>query len=100
MICLDRITRLQVLLDLLLQIRPCADGMDVSLVLETMDCTVIEIFQLHGEICTDLTRFLVSGVLDGSAKPRVGKAVASKPWMGKAVTSAGVEVSAMAGGRA
>jgi hypothetical protein len=76
MIC---ITRLQALLYLLmLQIRPCADGMDVPLVvLEAMDCVVIEIFHVYGEICTGLTRFLVSGVPDGSAKPRMGKAVAS-----------------------
>ncbi|KAK3130196.1 hypothetical protein QOZ80_6BG0490270 [Eleusine coracana subsp. coracana] len=83
---LDRITRLQLLLDLLLQIRPCADGMDVPLVLEAMECALIEVFQLYGEICAGVTRFLVSGVPDGGALP------AAKPRMSKAVASAGVKM--------
>lgn len=83
---LDRITRLQVLLDLLLQIRPCADGMDVPLVLEAMDCALIEVFQLYGEICTGVTRFLVSsGVPDGPIRARPRR-------MGRTVASAGVRV--------
>ncbi|XP_062194469.1 putative clathrin assembly protein At1g25240 [Phragmites australis] len=78
---LDRIAKQQFLLELLLQIRPYGDGMEVPLVLEAMDCALIEIFQVYGEICTGIARFLVSGV-PGPAKPRVGKAA----------TAAGVKV--------
>ncbi|KAJ0987296.1 hypothetical protein J5N97_005652 [Dioscorea zingiberensis] len=50
---------LQELLDLLLQIRPCADGMGVSLILETMDCVLIEVFEIYSGICSGIAGFLV-----------------------------------------
>lgn len=81
--CLDRIAKKQFLLELLLQIRPYGDGMEVPLVLEAMDCALIEIFQVYGEICTGIARFLVSGVPGGPAKPTT---------MRKAATAAGVKV--------
>ncbi|CAL9114000.1 unnamed protein product [Musa textilis] len=59
---LDKLERLQVLLDLLMQIRPYADGMEVSLVLEAMDCVVIEIFEVYSSICSGIAHFLV-GIL-------------------------------------
>ncbi|KAG0543936.1 hypothetical protein BDA96_02G231900 [Sorghum bicolor] len=79
---LDRIAKKQFLLDLLLQIRPYGDGMEVPLVLEAMDCALIEIFQVYGEICTGIARFLVSGV---QCRP-------AKPTMDKAATAEGVKV--------
>ncbi|KAG8056937.1 hypothetical protein GUJ93_ZPchr0002g23427 [Zizania palustris] len=72
---LDRITKLQYLLELLLQIRPYGDGMDVPLILEAMDCALIEIFQVYGDICTAAARFLVGG--PGPAKPRPDKSAAA-----------------------
>ncbi|XP_066399522.1 putative clathrin assembly protein At1g25240 [Miscanthus floridulus] len=80
--CLDRIAKKQFLLELLLQIRPYGDGMEVPLVLEAMDCALIEIFQVYSEICTAIARFLVSGVPGGPAKPT----------MRKAATAAGLKV--------
>ncbi|KAK3121927.1 hypothetical protein QOZ80_8BG0662890 [Eleusine coracana subsp. coracana] len=75
---LDRVARLQHLLGLLMQIRPYGDGMEQGLVLEAMDCVVIEIFEVYSQICTGIARFLV-GVL-GSApttpRPRRGETVA------------------------
>ncbi|KAG8047537.1 hypothetical protein GUJ93_ZPchr0008g11534 [Zizania palustris] len=62
---LDGVSRLQHLLKLLIQIRPYGDGMEQGLILEAMDCVVIEIFEVYSQICTGIARFLV-GVL-GSA---------------------------------
>ncbi|RLN36167.1 putative clathrin assembly protein [Panicum miliaceum] len=76
MTLLDRIAKRQFLLELLLQIRPYADGMEVPLVLEAMDCALVEIFQVYGEISTGIARFLVSGV-PGPAKPPLRKAAAA-----------------------
>ncbi|CAL5064098.1 unnamed protein product [Urochloa decumbens] len=73
---LDRIAKRQYLLELLLQIRPYGDGMEVPLVLEAMDCALVEVFQVYSEICTGITRFLVSGV-PGPSKPPVSKAAAA-----------------------
>jgi hypothetical protein len=53
--CLDRVAKKQFLLELLLQIRPYGDSMEVPLVLEAMDSALIEIFQVYGEICTGIT---------------------------------------------
>ncbi|KAL5230706.1 hypothetical protein ABZP36_029482 [Zizania latifolia] len=76
---LDGVSRLQHLLELLMQIRPYGDGMEQGLILEAMDCVVIEIFEVYNQICTGIGRFLV-GVL-GSAlttpRPRPGETVAA-----------------------
>ncbi|BAF23916.1 putative clathrin assembly protein At1g25240 [Oryza sativa Japonica Group] len=76
---LDGVSRLQHLLDLLMQIRPYGDGMEQGLILEAMDCVVIEIFEVYSQICTGIARFLV-GVL-GSApttpRPRPGETMAA-----------------------
>ncbi|RCV11913.1 hypothetical protein SETIT_2G224900v2 [Setaria italica] len=76
MALLDRIAKRQFLLELLQQIRPYGDGMEVPLVLEAMDCALVEIFQVYGEICTGITRFLV-GSVPGAAKPPMSKAAAA-----------------------
>ncbi|XP_077230656.1 putative clathrin assembly protein At1g25240 [Tasmannia lanceolata] len=52
--------RSQILLDLLLQIRPYGDGMEVSLVLEAMDCVLIEIFEVYSVICNGIANVLAS----------------------------------------
>ncbi|PKA53935.1 Putative clathrin assembly protein [Apostasia shenzhenica] len=53
------VVKMQDLLDLLMQIRPYADGMEVGLILEAMDCVVIEIFEVYSNICSGIARFLV-----------------------------------------
>lgn len=57
---LDRVQKLQLLLDFLMQIRPYGDGMEVGLVLEAMNCVLIEIFEVYSQICKGVASFLVN----------------------------------------
>ncbi|XP_030551663.1 putative clathrin assembly protein At1g25240 [Rhodamnia argentea] len=50
--------RLQSLLTLLLQVRPQAEGMRGTLVLEAMDCVIIEIFDTYSKVCNLIARVL------------------------------------------
>ncbi|KAG0451996.1 hypothetical protein HPP92_025929 [Vanilla planifolia] len=70
---------MQEILDILVQIRPYADGMEVGLILEAMDCALIEIFEVYSCICSAIASFLVT-VLgpSSSAEERRRKGVA---WM-------------------
>ncbi|XP_062196243.1 putative clathrin assembly protein At1g25240 [Phragmites australis] len=76
---LDRVTKLQHLLDLLMQIRPYGDGMEQGLILEAMDCVVIEIFEVYSQICTGIARLLVAilGSAPTMPRPRPGETVAA-----------------------
>nr|BAJ96932.1 predicted protein [Hordeum vulgare subsp. vulgare] len=80
---LDRLSRRQHLLDLLMQIRPYGDGMErQSLVLDAMECAVVEIFDVYGQVRAGIAEYLVA-VLGGSAattptpRPRPGETVAT-----------------------
>ncbi|KAG6494606.1 putative clathrin assembly protein At1g25240 [Zingiber officinale] len=77
---LEGLKRLQVLLDLLMQIQPYADSMAVGLVLEAMDCVVIEIFEVYSGICSGIARFLVG--VHGSNSGDVDKRVKRRRAMG------------------
>ncbi|CAH8382770.1 unnamed protein product [Eruca vesicaria subsp. sativa] len=55
---LDRIQKLQSLLDLILQIRPIADNMKRALILEAMDCIVLESINIYGRICNGIIKIL------------------------------------------
>ncbi|CAO2206979.1 unnamed protein product [Urochloa humidicola] len=77
---LDRVTKQQHLLDLLMEIRPYGDGMEkVGLVLEAMDCVVIEIFEVYSQVCTGIARFLVAvlGSAPTAPRPRPGETAAA-----------------------
>ncbi|CAL4999267.1 unnamed protein product [Urochloa decumbens] len=77
---LDRVTKQQHLLDLLMEIRPYGDGMEQQgLVLEAMDCVVIEIFEVYSQVCTGIARFLVAvlGSAPTAPRPRPGETVAA-----------------------
>ncbi|PWZ53208.1 putative clathrin assembly protein [Zea mays] len=67
---LDSVTKLQHLLDLLMQIRPYGDGVQQGLILEAMDCVVIEIFEVNSQICTGIARFLVAVLGSAPTTPR------------------------------
>ncbi|ESQ34190.1 hypothetical protein EUTSA_v10009826mg [Eutrema salsugineum] len=67
---LERIQKLQSLLHMLLQIRPMADNMKKTLILEAMDCVVIEIFDVYGRICSAIANLLIK------IHPAAGKAEA------------------------
>ncbi|CAL5012928.1 unnamed protein product [Urochloa decumbens] len=77
---LDRVTKQQHLLDLLMEIRPYGDGMEQQgLVLEAMDCVVIEIFEVYSQVCTGIARFLVAvlGSAPTTPRPRLGETAAA-----------------------
>ncbi|KAJ4894659.1 putative clathrin assembly protein [Raphanus sativus] len=67
---LESIEKLQSLLHTLLQIRPMADNMKKTLILEAMDCVVIEIFDIYGRICSGIAKLLIK------ISPAAGKAEA------------------------
>lgn len=56
---LVNIQKCQSLLDLLLQIRPRADNMKVRLVMEAMDCVIIEISDVYSRICSEISNVLL-----------------------------------------
>ncbi|XVF85536.1 hypothetical protein PTKIN_Ptkin17bG0125200 [Pterospermum kingtungense] len=56
---LVKVQKWQSLLDLLLQIRPRADNMKVRLVLEAMDCVILEISDVYSRICREISNVLV-----------------------------------------
>ncbi|CAN6975898.1 putative clathrin assembly protein At1g25240 [Brassica rapa] len=56
---LERIQKLQSLLHMLLQIRPMAENMKKTLILEAMDCVVLEIFDVYGRICSAIAKLLI-----------------------------------------
>ncbi|KAA8529886.1 hypothetical protein F0562_034510 [Nyssa sinensis] len=56
---LARLQKLQGLLDMLLQIKPQADGMNMGLILEAMDCIIIEIYDIYSRICNGIARVLM-----------------------------------------
>ncbi|GLT27698.1 hypothetical protein SLA2020_026760 [Shorea laevis] len=55
---LVKLQKLQSLLDILLEIKPRAHNMKVSLILEAMDCVVIEIYDIYSRICGGIARVL------------------------------------------
>ncbi|XAR64496.1 hypothetical protein NMG60_11024868 [Bertholletia excelsa] len=56
---LIKLHKMQQLLDLLLQIKPQAHGMDGVLILEAMDCVIIEIYDIYSKICNGIAKILV-----------------------------------------
>lgn len=55
---LNKLRSLQNLLDLLLQIKPRTKTMHVTLILEALDCVVIEIYDVYSRICNGIARVL------------------------------------------
>ncbi|KAK8522796.1 hypothetical protein V6N13_115748 [Hibiscus sabdariffa] len=53
-----KIRKWQLLLDMLLKIRPRADNMKICLILEAMDRVVIEIFDVYSRICSEIAEVL------------------------------------------
>ncbi|XP_016509806.1 putative clathrin assembly protein At1g25240 [Nicotiana tabacum] len=51
--------KLQFLLDMLLEIRPLCHTAIVPLVLEAMDCAIIEVFDVYSRICNGIARVLL-----------------------------------------
>lgn len=77
---LEMLLKMQDLLELLMQIRPYADGMEVGLILEAMNCVVIEIFEVYSSICRGIACFLVDvlGSNSSASKASLTAAASSK----------------------
>ncbi|KAM7271325.1 hypothetical protein ACFE04_030669 [Oxalis oulophora] len=65
---LIRLEKLQSLLDTLLQIKPQARNMKVSLILEAMDCIIIEIFDVYSSICQSIAKVLLGIYSSGKSE--------------------------------
>ncbi|XP_010511773.1 PREDICTED: putative clathrin assembly protein At1g68110 [Camelina sativa] len=55
---LEKIQKLQSLLDMIIQIKPIADNMKKTLILEAMDCLVIESINIFGRIRSGIIKIL------------------------------------------
>jgi len=56
---LECLQKLQGLIDMLLQIRPRNENMNVGLVLEAMDCVIVEIFGVYSKFCNKIAKVLL-----------------------------------------
>ncbi|KAK9276669.1 hypothetical protein L1049_006205 [Liquidambar formosana] len=56
---LVKLQQWQALLDLLLEVKPIGEGMTVALILEAMDCVIIEIFDVYSKICNGIASVLM-----------------------------------------
>ncbi|GMY18123.1 putative clathrin assembly protein At1g25240 [Fagus crenata] len=56
---LIRLQKFQSLLDMLLQIKPHADNMVVTLILEAMECVIVEIFEVYSRFCSGIAQALL-----------------------------------------
>ncbi|KAB8643109.1 hypothetical protein FH972_026105 [Carpinus fangiana] len=56
---LTRLQKWQSLLDVLLQIKPQTEDMIVTLILEAMECVVVEIFEVYSKICSGIAQALL-----------------------------------------
>lgn len=56
---LTRLQKWQSLLDVLLQIKPQGENMIVTLILEAMECVIVEIFEVYSRICGGIAHALL-----------------------------------------
>jgi len=56
---LTRLQKWQSLLDVLLQIKPPAESMIVTLILEAMECVAVEIFEVYSRVCSGIAQALL-----------------------------------------
>uniref|UniRef100_A0A5B7AUW4 Putative ENTH/VHS/GAT family protein n=1 Tax=Davidia involucrata TaxID=16924 RepID=A0A5B7AUW4_DAVIN len=73
-----RLQKLQGLIDILIQIKPLAEGMNVGLVFEAMDCVIIEIYDIYSRICNGIARVLVRICLVGKVEAMMALRVLQK----------------------
>ncbi|KAG1342684.1 putative clathrin assembly protein [Cocos nucifera] len=68
---LERLETMQRLLDLMMQVKPTPE-IKMELVLEAMDCVLVEIFEVYSGICSGIASFLV-GIGELSSRRRGGE---------------------------
>jgi hypothetical protein len=56
---LEKLQKLQEMIDMLLQIKPRNVNMNVGLILEAMDCIIVEIFDVYSKFCNKIARVLL-----------------------------------------
>ncbi|MCH90179.1 clathrin assembly family protein, partial [Trifolium medium] len=64
---LEKLQKLQEMIDMLLQIKPRNVNMNVGLILEAMDCIIVEIFDVYSKFCNKIARVLMR-IYDVGAK--------------------------------
>ncbi|KAL2343561.1 hypothetical protein Fmac_004846 [Flemingia macrophylla] len=56
---LEKLQKLQGLIDMLIQIRPRNESMNVGLILEAMDCVIVEVFGVYSKFCNRVAKVLL-----------------------------------------
>ncbi|KAK7260554.1 hypothetical protein RIF29_26703 [Crotalaria pallida] len=56
---LEKLQKLQGLIDMLMQIKPKNMNMNVGLILEAMDCVIVEVFDVYSKFCKKIARALL-----------------------------------------
>ncbi|KAK8491580.1 hypothetical protein V6N13_110204 [Hibiscus sabdariffa] len=57
---LSKVRKWQSLLDTLLQVKPRAENMKVGLILEAMDCIIVEIYDVYSRVRTEISKVLLN----------------------------------------
>ncbi|KAF2305704.1 hypothetical protein GH714_007667 [Hevea brasiliensis] len=68
----------QILLDLLLRIKPRNSNMRENLILEAMDCVIVEIFDVYSKICNGIAKILLGIYSAGKLEARMALKVLQK----------------------
>ncbi|KAG5029295.1 hypothetical protein JHK87_012809 [Glycine soja] len=56
---LEKLQKLQGMIDMLLQIRPKNENLNVGLILEAMDCVIVEVFGVYSKFCNKIAKVLL-----------------------------------------
>ena len=58
---LEKLQKMQAMIDMLLQIKPryMNENMNVSLILEAMDCVIVEVFDVYSKFCNGIAKVLL-----------------------------------------
>lgn len=56
---LEKLQKLQAMIDMLMQIKPRNMNMNVGLILEAMDCVIVEVFDVYSKFCKKIAKVLL-----------------------------------------
>lgn len=76
--CLVWLQEMQDLLDMLMEIKPRSDTMVGTLILEALDCVMIEIFDVYSRICSGISAVLIQICSAGKVEASMGLKVLHK----------------------
>ncbi|KAJ1430549.1 Phosphoinositide-binding clathrin adaptor, domain 2 [Sesbania bispinosa] len=71
---LNKLQKLQAMIDMLIQIKPKSMNMNVGLILEAMDCVIVEVFDVYSKFCNRIARVLLR-IYDVGGKVEAGLAL-------------------------